>query len=230
MALKRPFLGKQLQLKKIKLIVIQAVLNANNVMSIENYRPISIISPIAKAFESILGANIRAHMKTNDLLHQDQHGFRERRSCYLALTIVDYCKMNLDKKNVIAIFLDLSKAFDTVKHELLIMKLKQYGFSNDSFDLIKYYLTERYSIIHFDHCKSKKEQLRTGVPQESILGPLLFIIFINDLCHLKLNSNITIFADDTTLYLADTNIRKVTENLESDLEKISKWLQHNRLL
>jgi len=135
--------------------------------------------------------------------HEDQNGFREGRSCHLALhTLVDYVKRNLDKKqHVIAIFLDLSKAFDTIDHELLLLKLEKYGFSKSALKLMKNYLSNRQSIVNFYGKFSTSETLRTGVPQGSILGPLLFIIFINDLCHLVLNSNKTIFADDTTLYL-----------------------------
>ena len=150
-----------------------------NKSSLENYRPISILSPISKVFEAILGQKIRSYMKNNHLLNDDQNGFREGRSCHLALnTLVDYVKCNLDnKQHVIAIFLDLSKAFDTIDHEILLLKLEKYGFSKSALELMKNYLSNRQSTVNFYGKFSTRETLRTGVPQGSILGPLLFIIF-----------------------------------------------------
>ena len=198
----------------------------------DNYRPISILSPIAKAFEGILGQKLRRFFESNNLLHDDQHGFREERSCHLALnTFVDFAKRKLDsKKHVIAIFLDFSKAFDTIDHRLLMIKLEKYGFSTNALELMKNYLSNRFSLVSFDGKFSTKELLKSGVPQGSILGPLLFIIFINDLCHLDLIAMKTIFADDTTLLSAGNNLHKIAEDLENDLKKVSEWLMHNRLL
>jgi hypothetical protein len=93
-----------------------------------------------------------------------------------------------DRKYVIAIFLDFSKAFDTIDHELLLLKLTRYGFSSLSINLIRSYLSNRFSITTFDGAKSKQEALKVGVPQGSVLGPLLFISFINDICHLLLQA------------------------------------------
>jgi hypothetical protein len=203
-----------------------------NKSSLDNYRPISILSPVAKAFEGILGQKLRRYFESNNLLHEDQHGFREGRSCHLALnTFVDYAKRKLDsKKHVIAIFLDFSKAFDTIDHQLLMIKLEKYGFSPNALELMKNYLSNRFSLVSFNGKFSTKELLKSGVPQGSILGPLLFIIFINDLCHLDLIAMKTIFADDTTLLSAGNNLHKIAEDLENDLKKVSEWLMHNRLL
>ena len=174
----------------------------------------------------------RTNFENNLLLHEDQHGFRAGRSCHLALnTFVDYAKHELDsKKHVIAIFLDFSKAFETIDHQLLLIKLEKYGFSQNALELITNYLKNRFSLVSFDGKFSTKELLKSGVPQGSILGPLLFIIFINDLCHLDLNAMKTIFADDTSLLSAGNNLQRVADDLEKDLVIISDWLKHNRLL
>ena len=113
---------------------------------------------------------------------------------------------------------------------MLLTKLKYYGFGRNALDLLANYLSNRFSIVNFDSKLSKKEKLVQGVPQGSVLGPLLFIIFINDLCHIILNSNKSIFADDTTLYCSGPSIQSLIGLLEKDLEIISNWLAHNRLL
>ena len=118
----------------------------------------------------------------------------------------------------------------TIDHELLLLKLVKYGFCNKAVTLIRNYLEDRFSIVNFDGKASKKEQLNSGVPQGSILGPLLFIIFINDLCYLQTSSSKSLFADDSTLFLAGTNFHSIAESLELDLALVSEWLEHNRLL
>ena len=145
--------------------------------------------------------------------------------------MIDSWKGLLDDKNyVISIFLDLSKAFDTIDHELLLTKLSFYNFSAQSILLVKNYLFNRFCITNFDGAKSKKEALKVGVPQGSVLGPLLFIIFINDFCHLDLKSDFFLFADDSTVSFAAKTIKEVLDSLSNDLKIICEWLKHNRLI
>ena len=153
--------------------------------SLDNYRPISILSPISKIFESFLSTQIRHFFESNLIFSPSQYGFRKFLSSEFALnSILDRWKIALDdRKYLIAIFLDLSKAFDTIDHELLLSKLSFSGFSNLAILLIRSYLLNRFSITTFDGARSKQEALKVSVPQGSVLGPLRFIIFINDMCH-----------------------------------------------
>ena len=126
-------------------------------------------------------------------------------------------KHSLDNKdNVIVVLLDLSKAFDTVDHVLLLHKLPLYGFSQESVALVKDYLTNRFNITKFGDCSSSPKLVRVSIPQGSVLGVLLFIIFINDLCHLDISSDLILFADDTTISFSDKSIPLCVKTLSSD--------------
>ena len=199
---------------------------------LDNYRPISILSPISKVFENLLSSQIRSFFESNQLFSPCQFGFRKFLSCEVALnSINDRWKIALDdRKYIIAIFLDLSKAFDTIDHELFLLKLGYYGFSQVAILLIKSYLSNRFCITTFDGARSRPEALKVGVPQGSVLGPLFFIIFINDLCHLGLKSFLDLFADDSTALDSSSNIKSLVESLSVDLNLISNWLVHNRLV
>jgi hypothetical protein len=137
----------------------------------------------------------------------------------------------LDTKNdIISVFLDLSKAFDTIDHDILLKKLYYYSFDNNSTQLIGNYLSKRSIKINVNGTLSSSKPLSIGVPQGSVLGPLLFIIFINDMCYLDLHSKLILFADDTTLSTFGKLPSDIINKLEEDLGKISDWLKHNRLV
>ena len=171
---------------------------------------------------------MRDYLESNSLLHDSQFGFRKFRSCELALnTIVSSVKHSLDNKdNVIVVLLDLSKAFDTVDHVLMLHKLAFYGFSPESVALVKDYLSNRFNITKFGDCSSSPKLVRVSIPQCSVL----FIIFINGLCHLDISSDLILFADETTIAFSDKSIPLCLKTLSSDLVVIEKWLKHNRLI
>ena len=166
------------------------------------------------------------------ILHDSQFGFRPKKSCELALnTMINNWKLAIDKdESIITILLDLSSAFDTVNHDLLLLKLKFYNFSESSLKLMENYLSNRFVITKFGDCKSKSQPFPVGVPQGDPLGPLLFIIYYNDFCYIETASTTHLFADDSTVSLAGNILSDIFSKLNTDLVIISEWLTNNRLI
>lgn len=197
---------------------------------LENYRPISVLPTISKIFERVLHNQIQDYMNINKILYDGQYGFRPKHSTELAaLELVDKITQDMDKGDVpLCIFLDLSKAFDTINHTILLDKLKHYGFSSLSLKLLNSYLTNRKQFVKFKSTDSNLLDIHTGVPQGSILGPLLFIIYINDLPNSCNTLKPIIYADDTTLY-TKLNVKNAEHSINLDLEKVNTWLKVNKL-
>ena len=126
--------------------------------------------------------------------------------------------------------LDLSKAFDTINHKLLLVKLKKYKFSDSALKTIENYLSDRTMRVNIDKTLSKIESLMVGVPQGSVLGPLLFIIFVNDFFALNIMSSLVMFADDATNLHSGQNLEELIRIVENDMKSICEWLENNQLI
>ena len=173
---------------------------------LDNYRPISILPSISKIFERIIFNQINDHFTSHDLYYNGQYGFREKHSTQLAaLELIDRITHELDMGNTpINIYIDLSKAFDTLDHTILISKLQHYGITGAALQpgllqLLVSYLSNRKQFVQYGDVLSQKTDILMEVPQGSILGPLLFIIYINDMVHSSELFKFINFADDTTL-------------------------------
>ena len=189
-----------------------------------NYRPISLLSCVGKLLERIVQSHVLNYLLSNSLLTTAQSGFLPRDSTVYQLLVIydDFC-MGLDKQSLTqAIFFDISKAFDRVWHPGLLRKLYGIGIRDSLLDWFKDYLNNRTQAVVVKGKTSSYLNLHAGVPQGSVLGPTLFLIYINDIVN-NIKSQIKLFADDTSMYLCldDTTIR--TDILNTDLERITRW-------
>ena len=190
---------------------------------LENYRPISILPAISEIFERIMFNQIHNHFSMHNLFYSGQYGFRANHSTqFAALELIDRITQDLDQGNMpITIFMDLSKAFDTLNHDILIYKLKSYGLSEAALKLMQSYLTNRKQYVEINNTQSTKNDITLGVPQGSILGPLLFIIYINDIIHSSTVFRFIMLADDTTLYTTLNTQEDINDILNDELVKIN---------
>ncbi len=200
---------------------------------LSNYRPISLLPTLSKVFERIIYNQLYNYFNTNDLLSVDQFGFRAHHSTELAaIKLADYINHQMDKCKIpVNIYLDLSKAFDTLDFDILLHKLNYYGVTGKVNNLIGHYLKDRRQCVNYGNTTSNEATIKTGVPQGSILGPLLFSIYINDLTKASDIFNFILYADDTTLYfnLDDFPPGQAELSICHELEKINAWLKLNRL-
>ena len=191
---------------------------------IKNYRPVSLLPVCGKVFERLLYNKMFSFFLENDLISPKQSGFRPGDSCTNQLLSIAHEILSAfdDGHEVRGVFLDISKAFDRVWHEGLLFKLQQYGISGELITLIKDFLSCRKQRVVLNGQHSPWADVKVGVPQGSILGPLLFLIYINDLPN-GLNSNVKLFADDTSLFSVFHNTTDSANLLNSDLSKINEW-------
>ena len=188
-----------------------------------NYRPISLTSIICKTMERIIRDSLMEHMEQNSLFTDLQHGFRKGRSCITQLIeVIDEWTENLNNHDSIdAIYLDFQKAFDTVPHKRLLAKLERYGIKGSVLRWISSYLTNRQQRVILNGKESQWQTVTSGIPQGSVLGPTLFLIYINDLPDVVENV-VKLFADDTKIYSVVNNEYQQLK-LQEDLDSLMNW-------
>ena len=221
--------------QKLKIAKVSPLYKNSDATFIENYRPISLLTVISKKFEKVIFQQINKYFTENKLFSNSQYGFRKNHSTELsALELIDRLTKYMNNGDIpVTIFLDLSKAFDTLNHSIVLDKLKHYGIKDCALNLLSSYLSDRQQYVQINNIKSSL--LPVGVPQGSILGPLLLIIYVNDFTNASDIFKIISYADDSTLLakLSDFNNRDNKENinvlLNRELEKNCVWLKINRL-
>ena len=216
--------------KALKLSKIIPLHKSGNVNDPSNYRPISILSALSKPLEKHIYKHIDNHISRNNLLHPNQSGFRSHHSCHTAVTnLVDQwlCNIN-DNQFTGVIFVDFAKAFDVIDHNLLIRKLRIYRFSDNTLSFIESYLKDRMQSVFLNGKYSSYQTQLFGIPQGSILGPLLFSLYINDL-PLYVKSSCDMFADDTSLHSVNSDLLALNNTLQENINLLTDWTELNHM-
>ena len=197
----------------------------------DNYRPISILTTISKIIERSAHVQLCTYLEQDKLLSQSQFGFRQKRSTSTALVeFTDQILESMDKGCVTgAVFLDLRKAFDTVDHLILVNKLKSLGVVGKSLAWFRSYLSGRFQQMICNDAISPQAKITMGVPQGSILGPLLFLVYINGIQSVLQHSKMTMFADYMAFYCHESCPNDLQSKLNADLAAITSWLNDNKL-
>ena len=214
-----------------KLAKVFPVFKAGERNDPNNYRPISILSTISRVFEKLVYEQIYNYLIKHNLLDSRQSGFRSLHSTVTALLdLTNQWCFNIDRGLVSGIlFLDLKKAFNTVDHQLLLTKLEYIAIRGHALEWFKSCLVNRFQVVYTNGVLSEKAILRCGVPQGSILGPLLFLIYINDLTTMADYATVRMYADDTNMNFTACSIPELQHDMDIDLQFLQSWLIANRL-
>ena len=216
---------------ELKIAKVKPLYKANDPTMFSNYRPVSLLPVFSKLYERVMYDRLVRFLNKYDLLYKYQFGFRYQHSTYMAMMILlDNITTALDNGDyAIGVFLDFQKAFDTVNHHILLEKLFNYGIRGVAHDWIRSYLNNRKQYVEYQNTSSEQKLIRCGVPQGSILGPLLFLIYINDLANTSELFLSILFADDSNLICTGPNLNKLIHQINTEMVKICDWLNSNKL-
>lgn len=214
-----------------KISVVTPIPKILNTIICEEFRPVNTLPVYEKTLELVVKEQLIKHCMDNDILIENQSGFRESHSCETALQFIisDWVKTISKNQIIVAVFLDFKRAFETVNRKLLLSKLEKMGIRGTVLVWIESYLTGRRQKTRYINSASNVMDNDFGVPQGSVLGPLLFVLFINDIVKSIKNCKVHLFADDTLIYLYGENINDVINAVNQDLKDIFFWLCDNSL-
>lgn len=215
----------------LKKAIVYPIFKGGDPSNPTNYRPISVLPSINKIYEKLLSSRLRCFLESTALLYKKQYGFRQGSSTEMAaLELLDDVASAVDQKGVAAvIFLDLSKAFDTINHDMLLKKLYTYGIRGIANDLLRSYLSDRQQKVMVSGHSSDYQNVNCGVPQGSNIGPLLFLIYINDIANLRVLGHPRLFADDTAILYKGKSVSDLYLDMQIDMQLLTAYLENNLL-
>ena len=215
----------------MKIAKVVPIYESGNNQLFTNYRPASLLPQFSKILEKLFNCRLMSYVNKSDILYNGQYGFRQKISTALAiLDLIEEITTNIDKGNVtVGVFIDLKKAFDTIDHEILLNKLRVYGIRGPASNWLKSYLADRKQFVSFNDVISDYLDVACGIPQGSIIGPTLFILYINDLHNVSKILNFILFADDTNIFLSGKKLIDVCNLLTNELKSLDVWFKVNKL-
>ena len=215
----------------LKIAKVHPLHKGGSTLDPNNFRPISLLSIFDKIIEKLMHKRLYEFLEVNNILFENQFGFRKNNSTvYALMEITEKIKESIDNNKLgCGIFIDLKKAFDTVNHKILLSKLEHYGIRGNLLSWFESYLTDRKQFVSFNGENSDPKDILCGVPQGSVLGPLLFLIYINDLPNVSDKLKFYLFADDTNIYFESSDLKVLEKVINEELKHLSLWLKVNRL-
>jgi hypothetical protein len=216
----------------MKIARVMPIYKHGDKASVGNYRPISVLSVFSKFLEKVMKDRLSQYLNKNNLLYPYQYGFRTGYNTSLALAeLSNLIKLELENGNVcLGLFVDLKKAFDSVNHSIMCDKLNLYGIRGIALKWFKNYLSNRQQYVELNNAKSDLKSISVGVPQGSILGPTLYLLYVNDMYKSLKYGKAKLYADDTNIFYMGNNIKELTKQAQSDVDSLCNWLKANKLV